>query len=198
MLKAIIITVFLTVSAIGMMISLLFKSFLGTFGFAVTSLDTLNNLRQSQYIVEKMKSRHESKKVRATKRFINKSGKKVAATALAASTIGTAAAVITVASFEVDDYCQEKRELQDDENILLGTDSPFDFNRCVEEAHNDSKKIVQDTMKDFSETVSTKVSQVSKETWKKIRLITQNTFESSEVVANDLWESLQSLLEKPK
>jgi mannitol-specific phosphotransferase system IIBC component len=91
MIKTIINTVLFTVTVLSIVFSIFLNSILGLFGLVSTSLDTLNQLKDSQEIVETMKERNKSKKEKAPKRFARKASTRVAASAVAAATIGTAA-----------------------------------------------------------------------------------------------------------
>jgi len=130
-------TVFLTITAtlttISFAVTLFLNTILGAFGLVTTSIDTLNNLQSSHKVVEQMKTRHKAKKVDVTKKLAKRSGRRVASTALAAATIGTTAVVVTVVGFEIHDYCEDKESLQNDYNILYGTEVEFNFDKCVDE-----------------------------------------------------------------
>ena len=69
------------------------------------------------------------KKSRITKRFVKRSGKRVASGALAAATVGTVAVVAAMTTIEIADYCEEQKELQADLDILDGTSTEFDLDK---------------------------------------------------------------------
>ena len=132
-----------TIIAIAMTATLFLNSILGVFGLISTSVSNLASLKESQLVVNRMKDRHKVKKDNVSKRFVKKSSKRVASTAVAASTIGTVAVVLTVASLEVSDYCDENKELAEDENILYGTENEFDYESCLKEGKDHAITIME-------------------------------------------------------
>jgi len=160
MLKTILITFTTTAGALALAANLFLNTILGVFGLAATSVETLNNLRTSQGIIEAMKQRHTRKKNRKTKRFVKRSGRRVASTALAAATVGTVALAAVMTSMAISDYCDEKRTLQEDANLLYGTDVAFDLERCLYESADDAKAIIAEA----TDTVATKVSKAFEST----------------------------------
>lgn len=192
--KTIFLTFTTTVAALSFAASLFLNTILGAFGLAVTSVDTLTKLQSSQKVVEQMKARHQAKKRDVTKNFAKKSSKKIASTALAAATIGTVAVVVTVASIEVTDYCEEKKSLQEDANILYGTKDEFDFDNCLEEGKQESK-IILDEIKDSTiasanEAIDSTI-EYSNEQWLAVKQASAKAYKSSEIATNELWFSLK-------
>jgi hypothetical protein len=131
-----------------------FNSILGALGLVALPAGELLELKASQKIVEKIKERHNHKKVDASKRISKRAAKKVASTAAAAATVGTVAVAATTASLEVADYCEEKASLQEDENILYGTEASFGLEQCIEEGKEDSKVIMAELKSSSIEAVS--------------------------------------------
>ena len=192
--KTILLTFTTTMAALTFAANLFLNSILGVFGLVTTSVDTLTNLQSSQKIVEKMKTRHKAKKLDITKNFAKRTSKKLASTALAAATIGTVAVVVTVASIEVADYCEEKKSLQEDYNILYGTKQEFDFNHCLEEGKNESKMMLEEIKLSTTEAVNSAMSstvEYSNEKWLAIKEASAEVFKSSEIATNELWSSLK-------
>ena len=103
MLKTILITFSVTAGTLALAAHLFLNSLLGVFGLAATSVETLVQLKAFQRIVEAMKQRHTRKKNRIIKRFIKRSGRRVASTALAAITVGTVAVAGVMTSMEISD-----------------------------------------------------------------------------------------------
>jgi len=192
--KTIFLTFTTTVAALTFAASLFLSTVLGAFGLAVSSVESLAQLQSSQKVVEKMKTRHKAKKLDVTKNFAKRSAKKIASTALAAATIGTVAVVVTVASIEVADYCEEKKSLQEDYNILYETTAEFDFDQCIKEGKEESK-IVLDEIK--NSTISSANAAIdstveySNEQWLAIKEASANAYKSSEMATNELWFSLK-------
>jgi hypothetical protein len=192
--KTIFFTFTTTVAALFFAASLFLNSILGAFGLVTTSVDALTKLQSSQKIVEQMKTRHKAKKLDVTKSFAKRSSKKIASTALAAATIGTVAVVVTVASIEVADYCEDKKSLQEDSNILYGTNHEFDFDHCLEEAKEESKIILDEIKLSMIESVNTAMDttiEYSNEQWLAIKEASAQAFKSSEIATNELWFSLK-------
>ena len=192
--KTILLTFTTTMAALTFAANLFLNSILGVFGLVTTSVDTLTNLQSSQKIVEKMKTRHKAKKLDITKNFAKRTSKKLASTALAAATIGTVAVVVTVASIEVADYCEEKKSLQEDYNILYETKQEFDFNHCLEEGKNESKMMLEEIKLSTTEAVNSAMSstvEYSNEKWLAIKEASGEVFKSSEIATNELWSSLK-------
>jgi len=192
--KTIFLTFTTTVAALTFAASLFLSTVLGAFGLAATSVESLAQLQSSQKVVEKMKTRHKAKKLDVTKNFAKRSAKKIASTALAAATIGTVAVVVTVASIEVADYCEEKKSLQEDYNILYETTAEFDFDQCIKEGKEESK-IVLDEIK--NSTISSANAAIdstveySNEQWLAIKEASAKAYKSSEMATNELWFSLK-------
>ena len=86
--------------------------------------------------------------------------------------MGTVAVVAAMTTIEIAGYCEEKRSLQEDANVLFGTNTEFDLDRCLEESSGDAKVIVAEA----TDTVTAKVSSAfdyterySKELWADIK-----------------------------
>jgi len=138
MIKTIFLTFSASITAFAIVCSLFLNPILGAFGLVTTSAATLRSLRASEQIVQQIKQRHQLKQARVAKKMAKQSGKRVASAALAAATLGTVAVAITVASLEIADYCENKKELQEDYNILYGTNRAFDLNQCLDAGKKNS------------------------------------------------------------
>jgi len=144
-----------------------------------------------------MKKRHSQKKLNVSRKFAKKSTKRVATTALAAATVGTVAVAVAMASLEVDDYCEEKKELQDDANILYVTDVEFDIEQCIEEGKEDSKAILQELKESSVTAVSNAFDETMKyggEKWAAIREACVDAFQTTGEAAGELWDGTMSWL----
>jgi len=141
MLKTMLITFSATASTLALAAHLFLNSILGTFGLVTTSVDTLRGLQASQQVVQQMKTRQIQKKARISKRFVKRSGKRVASGAMAAATVGAVAVIAAMTTIEVADYCEEQKELQADLDILNGTSTGFDLDQCIEQSGEDARAI---------------------------------------------------------
>lgn len=128
-----------------------FTSIFALFGYAALPIENLANLTHSKKIVQKMQHRHKVKNANVSKRFIKRSGKKVAVTAVSAATIGTVAVIGTLTYLEVSQYCDEKRVLNDDANILFDTQEEFDMEACLEQGKKDSAQFANEAWKNVKE-----------------------------------------------
>ena len=195
--KPVLLTFTTTLAALTFASTFFLNTLLGTFGLAATSIDTLNNLKSSQMVVDKMKTRHQLKKQALTKKLAKRSSRRVATASLAAATIGTAAVAITMTGFEIHDYCEDKASLQDEQNILFGTNNEFDFEACIDEGKIESKRILLDVKAAASEHVNNAINsttQYSHEKWNALKALNNDTFSSTDDAVNELKDSLKSWL----
>lgn len=139
-----------------------FSSILALFGYAALPIDSLAKLTHSQKIVQKMQSRHKTKSANVSKRFVKRSGKKVAITAVSAATIGTVAVIGTLTYLEVSQYCDEKRVLNDDANILFDTQNAFDMQACLEQGKLDSADFANEAWQNIKLSSSELVESIEK------------------------------------
>jgi len=139
--KAVFLTFMATISAVAFATSLFFNSMLGMFGLTTVAVDKLSKLTAASQVLDTVKSRHKNKKLQTSKKFIKKASKKIASTAVAAATVGTVAVAVAMVKLEIDDYCEDKKQLQDDDNALYSTNIEFNLSQCITEANADSKVI---------------------------------------------------------
>lgn len=158
-------TVFFIFLSAAIAVKFFFSSILSLFGYAAIPIDNLSQLTHSKKIVQKMQNRHKTKSASVSKRFIKRSGKKVAITAVSAATIGTVAVIGTLTYLEVSQFCDEKSVLNEDANVLFDTQDVFDMQACLEQGKQDS-------------------AQFANEAW-------QNVKESSSDVLGDVMESIE-------
>jgi hypothetical protein len=195
--KTILITFSATMAAVALVASLFLQSILGAFGLAAISIDTLQNLRTSKQVVDSMKKRHDQKKLKTSTKLVKRSGKRIAATALAAATIGTVAVIVTMASLEVADYCEEKEDLQEDANILYGTLDKFDLAQCIEEGKKDSQSLLTQAMIASGSAVSNALestARYSAEKWASIKKASLQALGSTGEYAAGFWDATKSLV----
>ena len=197
MIKTILLTFSVTLTSIALIASLFLNTILGAFGLASTSIETLQNLKNSHLVAQRMKTLHKQRKIKTTKRFAARSGKRVASTALAAATIGTVAVVTAMTYLEISDYCDQKQDLQEDANILYGTEVEFNFDQCIEEGKKESKRILSEVKEYSIETASSTFDNTvrySAEKWAAIKEATMQALQSTGDSASGLWESTRSWL----
>lgn len=185
MIKVILVSISATLLIVAFVSSIFLNSILGVFGLASTSIQTLNNLQESKQIIDKVKTRHKSKKLNASSKFAKRTGRRIAASAVSAATIGTAAVVVAIATFEIFDYCEDKEEIHNDENLLFKSDEKFDFNACLNEATDDSEKIIA--------SIKNAVPEVVESTWEETKNISNNSWEATKSISIGTWNSTKSL-----
>jgi len=143
MFKTLFLTISSTITVATFIGSLFLNSILASFGLVSTSIESLQQLQQSKKVVEQMKSRHKVKKMNFSKKFSKRAGAKLSSSATSAIPIvGVVGAIVAVASLEASYYCEDKKELQEDENLLFGTDESFNNEVCLAEAEQDSKALI--------------------------------------------------------
>jgi len=177
--------------------TLFLNTILGSFGLVTTSVDTLNKLKSSQIVMEKMKTRHRAKQLNATKKLAKRSSRRVASASLAAATIGTVAVAVTMTGFEIHDYCEDKESLQTDNNILYGTTDEFNFEACIEQGKAESKRILTEVKTSASAHVSdamNSAAQYSSEQWLALKESNAEAFESTGQTINELREFVKQWL----
>ncbi len=184
MIKTILLTFSATLTAAVAAGSIFINSILGVFGLATTSLEAMQDLQKSQAIVQAMKQRNKTRSSKVTKRFMKRTSRRLAGSAAAAATIGTAAVVTTVAILEVMDYCEEKAEMLEEENLLFGTEKTFDYEACKDEATEDVKQIAASTKDEVSASV--------RESWDNTGNYTREKWNEAIEASGSLFDRLKS------
>lgn len=168
-----------------------FSSIFAFFGYAALPVETLSNLTHSKKIVQKMQNRHKTKNANISKRFIKRSGKKVAVTAVSAATIGTVAVIGTLTYLEVSQYCDEKRILNEDANILFDRQESFDMQACLEQGKKDSALFANEawqSVKNSGNEVLDRIEKSSDELLDPSRKATAELFESMDKWYQQIFE----------
>ena len=197
--KKILLSICSTLAIISMVFSLFLNTILGVFGLAATSVQSLQKLKASQEVVQRMTKRHETKKLKASKKIVKRAGKRIGAAAFAAATVGTVAVAAIVTGLEITDYCDEKEELQNDANILYGTDVEFNNRQCVAQAKDDSIAIYYELKSSSSTAVSTafqKTSEYSAENWRCLVEASRESIDSTKEVTSSLVDRAKTWLSK--
>lgn len=190
--KPILLTFSATITALGLAGTLFLNTILGTFGMAATTIEELADLRASHQVVDRMKIRHQQRKHKISKTIARRSAKRVASTALAAATIGMVAVVVTMTTLEVADYCDEKRILREEADILYGTDTGFDLERCIEEGGEDTKAILAELKDSSTEAVSDAMNSATRyggEKWAAIKTAGVEALDSMGEASGELWDA---------
>ncbi len=194
--KAIFITFTATISVVTFAGSLFLNTILGAFGYTAVAVNTLQKLTATSQVMKTIKTRHKDKKLKKSKRFVKRASRKVATTTAAAATIGTIAVAVTMVSLEVADYCEDKKELQEDENIIFGTNKKFEFQQCIDEAEEDSKTIL-DEVKNDAIKMGSKAFEATKafgaKQLKSASDYTLRVFEFYDNATDNLWDDASSL-----
>ena len=181
MIKTIFSTLLVTLCIGLIAVKFFFTSIFSLFGYAALPLEKLKSLQHSKQIVKKMQHRHKTKSANVSKRFIKRSGKKVAITAVSAATIGTVAVIGTLTYLEVSQYCDDKRLLNEDANVLFDTQNDFDMQACLEQGKQDSAQFANaawQSIKTSSNGVLDSIEHVSDEFLDPSRKATAELFES--------------------
>jgi len=197
--KTIFLTFTATLAALSFAATLFLNTILGTFGLVTTSVDTLNKLKSSQVVMNKMKTRHQTKRLTATKKLAKRSSRRVASASLAAATIGTVAVAITMTGFEIHDYCEDQASLQIDNNILYGTTDEFNLEACLEQGKEESKRILTEVKQSASESVKNAIdsaAQYSNEQWFALAESNADAVESTSQTIDELKALVRQWLNK--
>jgi hypothetical protein len=197
--KTIFLTFTATLAALSFAATLFLNTILGTFGLVTTSVDTLNKLKSSQVVMDKMKTRHQAKRLTATKKLAKRSSRRVASASLAAATIGTVAVAITMTGFEIHDYCEDQASLQIDNNILYGTTDEFNLDACLEQGKEESKRILTEVKQSASESVNNAIdsaAQYSNEQWLVLAESNADAVESTSQTIDELKALVRQWLKK--
>jgi hypothetical protein len=192
MIKTIFLTFTATIAVVSLVATLFLNTILGVFGLASTSIETLQNLKTSQQIVQRMKARQAQKRLKVTKRFAKRPAKRIASAAVAAATVGTIGVAVAVTALEANDYCEEKHELQEDADILNGTHTDFDYKACYEEGKKDLSAVLSQVKESTVDAVSDawkSTAHYSTEKWISIKESCSNALESTGSASARLWDA---------
>lgn len=195
MLKTVLLTASATAGTLALAAHLFLNTILGAFGLVATSADTLQNLKASREVVQQMKKRQSQKKTRITKRFVKRSGKRVASGALAAATVGTVAVVAAMTTIEITDYCEQQKELQEDLDVLNGTTTEFDLDECLQHSKEDAKAIYAEVKNSVSDTVAgtfESTSSYADELWGDVKALTKSAIDYTDAGFSAAWRSATS------
>lgn len=144
--------------------------------------------------INTIKARHQTKNLNISKKFVERTGKKITSSAIAAGTIGTVGVVFTLAGLEAYYYCEDKQELFNDENILFDINKKFDYEACLNEARKDSEKIVTLVKESLSKEVNNawdRTKSFSQEQWQKVIEESNNVWQKTRGFSKDQWQNIK-------
>ncbi|NNL57151.1 MAG: hypothetical protein HKO71_05330 [Pseudomonadales bacterium] len=116
---------------------------------------------------------------------------------MAAATIGTVAVAVTVASLEVDDYCDAQRSLQEDANVLYGSSIEFDLQRCVAQGLKNSEAVLREVKNSAGKLVFDALESGTTYSVEKWQAVKQQALEALQLAgdaAYRLWDAMQAQL----
>jgi hypothetical protein len=142
-LVSVIASVLATLAVSALVLKLSYASILAGFGLAAVDAKMLSKLKQSQRIVSQIKTRNQSKRVKARSRFLKRTGKKLVVGSAAALSLGTAAVVLTTIGLEVEDYCDYLDDLEQERAILNEESADFDMQACADAAKDDMNDLAE-------------------------------------------------------
>tara|TARA_R110002050_G_scaffold24044_6_gene64006 strand:- start:561 stop:1145 length:585 start_codon:yes stop_codon:yes gene_type:complete len=191
-LKAILSTILVIFIAGFIAVKFFFSSIFALFGYTALPIDQLAKLTHSQKVIQKMQKRHKRKSANVSKRFIKRSGKKVAITAASAATIGTVAVIGTLTYLEVSQYCDEQQVLSEDANILFDTNIAFDMKACLEQGKQDSAHFANEAWQG----VKNSSSEVLDDVLNSIEKSSDELLDPSRKATAELFESIDKWYQK--
>lgn len=190
--KTVISTIGILVFFATVAVKFFFSSLIGFFGYAAIPVERLAQLNQSKSIVQKMQNRHKTKSANVSKRFIKRSGKKVAVTAVSAATIGTVAVIGTLTYLEVSQYCDDKKALNEEANILFETEVDFDMQACLEQGKHDSAQFANEAWQNAKNTSN----DILEDLIKSIEKSSDELLDPSRKATAELFESIDKWYQK--
>jgi hypothetical protein len=199
MIRPVVLAVAATLAVVALAAALFLNPILGLFGLAATPLDTLQRLQSSDRILSQLKERNARSQAQVTERFAQQAGQRVASLAAAAATVGPVAVAMASVSIEAERYCDERQALQQQADLLHGTETAFDRERCFEEAKRDMQAILEELRRTGSKALSEALdasARFSEETWARIRVLTEQALESASEALNEFWEAARRRLAK--
>lgn len=189
--KSVFSTIFVISFFAFIVVKFFFTSLFSLFGYAAVPIESLASLTHSKKIMQKMQTRHKVKSANVSKRFIKRSGKKVAITAASAATIGTVAVIGTLTYLEISQYCDDKQVLNEDANILFDTQEEFDLQACLEQGKQDSANFANEAwnnVKDSSSDMLNRLEKSSDDFLEPSRKATIELFESMDKWYQQIFE----------
>jgi hypothetical protein len=188
-----------TISAVAVVAYFFLNTILGAFGMVATTMAKLQSLQASQQVVEKMKKKNTDRKHTSSKRLATRTAKRITSTVLAAATIGPVAVAVAMISFEVADYCDEKRWLHEDDGILAGKETPFEVNQCLDAGKKEMKEILTSLINSSQKTIADvfkNIKHYNDQKWDAVKKETMEALQSLGAGASRLWESTISMVNK--
>lgn len=106
--------------------------------------------------------------------------------------MGTVAVAVTMISLEVADYCEEKQQLQEDANILYGTQTEFDLQQCIEGGKEDSRRLFNQPKNSSVKAVRnvfTSKADFSADRWAAIKEANIQALQTTGKAASSVWDA---------
>lgn len=197
--KKVIITIFASLTVFSLVMSFFLSNILGAFGMVTTSLATLQKLKSSEAVVQQLKKRHHTKKAKVTKKLAKRAGKKVTSATVAAATLGPIAVATVVTGLEIKNYCDDKRDLQEEANLLFGTNIEFDYKNCADEARKDSIEIYDDLKQSSVDAVASafkKTTDYSSTVWSTTLETSKEGLDTAKSASISLYDKTITLLHR--
>ena len=156
--KAVILTFLFTFFGLILIFNLCFAIILSFANLAAVPIVELENLQSDQRVLESFRVNHENKKSRINERFKRKASEvlRMGATGV---TLGPGSIIGMLNFFEINEYCEEERELLLEENTLFDKYDSFNFVSCVQSAKRDLYKIQEKVWLRMHETGIEEVSE---------------------------------------
>lgn len=148
-----------------------------------------------------MKEQLVQKKKTAPKRLTKRALRRVFTGVLAASTVGSAAVAVAITALEIEDYCEEQKEIENYLALLNGkkTHVKFDSKKCLDEGKEDAASILKEAKNSTSKAIANAMdrsSNFSSKKWKVLKKAGIQTRQDSIKEANAVWDSAKSALFK--
>jgi hypothetical protein len=157
---------------------------LGAVGLAAVPRATLERLHASDRAVDALRQRNAQERAELDREFAQRAARHVASTTIAAATVGPPAVAMATMTVEAGRYCERKEALVRDADLLLGTTTAFDRERCFEDAKRESVAILDEVKRTASKAASEALdlsARVGDEAWSKLREAGRQAFESAAV-----------------
>ncbi len=194
MVKIILITFSATMMVVVLVATIFLNSILGIFGLVSTSVDSFNSLVEAKQTMSKVKKQHKVKKANLSKKFVKRTSKKITATAMGfVPGAGAVMAVSAVTALAVIEYCEDKEEINNEGNLLFGTDNSFDYTACMTEAKKDSLVMVESVKEDAPNVVSSAwelTKGISNEAWSSVVNSSSGAWAETSTQSKKIWELL--------
>lgn len=132
--KPILLTLGASLAGLSLTLAVLAKPLLSAMGLSLVPVSKVAEWRASQQAVQKLRKRNASRRAKAPRRLVRRAGRRVGSALVASVSLGAPAVALTLTGLELSDYCDEQQQLAEEADLLNGTRTEFDFQRCLEQA----------------------------------------------------------------